>query len=154
MRRRYPVLAGAAIVTAGAGLAALVGVDRGDGPVPAAPAVPTPADLEATMVKATDPRVPRAEQIGLVEGDDADGPRLAEGNMVLVADVPAHRHRVVDVRVAGPDRVIAVTRTSVAGVENPSTGEVPFVLDAGAWKIEKAWACTVVENLGHRVRAC
>ncbi|WP_280181074.1 hypothetical protein [Nocardia farcinica] len=47
-----------------------------------------------------------------------------------------------------------MTRTSVAGVEIPSTGVVPFVLDAGAWKIEKAWACTVVENLGHRVRAC
>ncbi|WP_280470698.1 hypothetical protein [Nocardia farcinica] len=155
-KRRVAVAAAAATVAlagVGAGVVAIAGADpTSPQPSPSSPAtLPSVSDLDAKLAKAMDPGVPETSKRGLFE-DEAQ-PQLVDPKMAQPG-APKFTYRVVDVNPIGEDRVNAVTAVAINGQENPNKAEVPFVYDNGDWKIDKTWACTMVENLGRPSPAC
>lgn len=155
-KRRIAVAAAAttiALAGVGVGVVAIAGAEpTSPQPSPSSPAsVPSVSDLDAKLAEAMDPSVPEANKRGLFE-DDVQ-PQLADPNMDRPG-APKFTYRVVDVNPISEDRVNAVTAVAVNGQENPNKAEVPFVYDNGNWKIDKAWACTMAENVGRPSPGC
>ncbi|MEU7764555.1 hypothetical protein AB0B25_05480 [Nocardia sp. NPDC049190] len=114
-----------------------------------APAAPTAAELNGLLQRALDPAVPNQEKVDLVQGieDDPDLPnRLAD------AFKQANASAVVTGVTAFGDSVTAQAKFTVNGQENQV--EVPYVLDGGKWKVQKAWACQALSNLNQQSPAC
>ncbi|GGK40191.1 hypothetical protein [Nocardia camponoti] len=113
------------------------------------PPVPTVADLSAQLTTALDPSVPNEEKLDFVQGGQADAGlpnRLAQAAKdanVLV--------EVTEVTSFG-DAVNAKANFTVNGQTN--VVDVPFVAEDGKWKIQKAWACTMLTNFGQTSPAC
>jgi hypothetical protein len=113
------------------------------------PPVPTADELNAQLQRALDPSVPNEEKLDGVQGADADPElpnRLAEAAKGANITV-----QVTDVAAFG-DSVNAKAKVVLNGQEN--LVDVPFVAEDGKWKIQKAWACTMLTNLGQQSVAC
>ncbi|WP_433716440.1 hypothetical protein ACQP2U_12105 [Nocardia sp. CA-084685] len=113
------------------------------------PPTPTPAELNAQLQRALDPSVPNSEKLDGVQGAQADPElpnRLAEAAKNANVTIT-----VTDVTTFG-DSVNAKAKVVLNGQEN--IVDVPFVAEDGKWKIQKAWACTMLTNLGQQSVAC
>ncbi|WP_330253801.1 hypothetical protein OG874_04150 [Nocardia sp. NBC_00565] len=113
------------------------------------PPTPTPAELNAQLQRALDPSVPNSEKLDGVQGAQADPElpnRLAEAAKSANISV-----EVTDVTTFG-DSLNAKAKVVLNGQEN--IVDVPFVAEDGKWKIQKAWACTMLTNLGQQSVAC
>ncbi|WP_433679511.1 hypothetical protein [Nocardia sp. CA-119907] len=113
------------------------------------PPVPTAAELNTQLQRALDPSVPNSEKLDGVQGAQADPElpnRLAEAAKSANITVT-----VTDVTSFG-DSVNAKAKVVLNGQEN--VVDVPFVAEDGKWKIQKAWACTMLTNLGQQSTAC
>ncbi|MGQ4597762.1 hypothetical protein [Nocardia sp. R6R-6] len=114
-----------------------------------APAPPTVDELNALLQRALDPAVPSDEKLELVQGIEAD-PSLP--NRLAEAFRQANATVVVTGVTAFGDSVTAQAEFTVNGQQNQV--DVPFVLDAGKWKVQKAWACQALANLNQQSPAC
>ncbi|WP_433209009.1 hypothetical protein ACQP1G_32340 [Nocardia sp. CA-107356] len=113
------------------------------------PPTPTSAELNAQLQRALDPSVPNSEKLDGVQGAQADPElpnRLAEAAKGANITIT-----VTDVNTFG-DSVNAKAKVVLNGQENVI--DVPFVAEDGKWKIQKAWACTMLTNLGQQSAAC
>ncbi|MBF6071518.1 hypothetical protein [Nocardia farcinica] len=113
------------------------------------PAVPTAAELNTQLQRALDPAVPNSEKLEMVQGIEADPElpsRLAQAYKDTGATV-----EVTDVTAFG-DTLNAKAKIVLNGQEN--IADVPFVAEDGKWKVQKAWACTMLTNLGQQSVAC
>ncbi|WP_062988677.1 hypothetical protein [Nocardia anaemiae] len=113
------------------------------------PPVPSVADLNTQLQRALDPSIPNSEKLDGVQGAEADPElpnRLAEAAKNANISVT-----VTDVTSFG-DSVNAKAKVVLNGQENII--DVPFVAENGKWKIQKAWACTMLTNLGQQSSAC
>ncbi|WP_040688666.1 hypothetical protein [Nocardia vinacea] len=113
------------------------------------PPVPSVAELNTQLQRALDPSIPNSEKLDGVQGAEADPElpnRLAEAAKNANISVT-----VTDVTSFG-DSVNAKAKVVLNGQEN--IVDVPFVAENGKWKIQKAWACTMLTNLGQQSAAC
>ncbi|MEU0506870.1 hypothetical protein [Nocardia sp. NPDC005998] len=113
------------------------------------PPVPSAAELNTQLQRALDPSVPNSEKLDGVQGAQADPElpnRLAEAAKSANITVT-----VTDVTSFG-DSVNAKAKVVLNGQEN--VVDVPFVAEDGKWKIQKAWACSMLTNLGQQSAAC
>ncbi|MGK8523149.1 hypothetical protein ACRS6B_17030 [Nocardia asteroides] len=142
------------------GLAACGGDDTGESPTSArttagaavtatTPAPPTVDELNTLLQRALDPAVPNDQKLELVQGIEAD-PGLP--NRLAEAFQQANATAVVTGVTAFGDSVSAQAKFTINGQENPV--DVPFVLDGGRWKVQKAWACQALVNLNQQSPAC
>ncbi|KAF0842435.1 hypothetical protein [Nocardia caishijiensis] len=115
----------------------------------ALPPVPTVEELNAQLNTALDPSVPNEQKLDFVQGGEAD-PELPNRLAVAAHDAGA-QVQVTEVTSFG-DSVNAKANFTVNGQTN--VVDVPFVADGGKWKVQKAWACTMLTNLGQQSTAC
>ncbi|MEV0436815.1 hypothetical protein [Nocardia sp. NPDC050413] len=115
----------------------------------ALPPVPSVEELNAQLNTALDPSVPNEQKLDFVQGGEAD-PELPNRLAVAARDAGA-QVQVTEVTSFG-DSVNAKANFTVNGQTN--VVDVPFVADAGKWKVQKAWACTMLTNLGQQSVAC
>ncbi|MGQ4615037.1 hypothetical protein [Nocardia sp. R7R-8] len=113
------------------------------------PAPPTVDELNATLQRALDPSVPNEEKADLVQGIQAD-PSLP--NRLAEAFHQANATAVVTGVTTFGDTVTAQAKFTINGQENQV--DVPFVLEDGKWKVQKAWACQALANLNQQSPAC
>ncbi|MBF6203283.1 hypothetical protein K8O92_19435 [Nocardia asteroides] len=142
------------------GLAACGGDDASDSPTAtrttaaasptgSTPAPPTVDELNALLQRALDPTVPNEQKLESVQGIEAD-PALP--NRLADAFRQANATAVVTGVTVFGDSVSAQAKFTINGQENPV--DVPFVLDGGKWKVQKAWACQALANLNQQSPAC
>ncbi|WP_431970960.1 hypothetical protein [Nocardia sp. bgisy134] len=113
------------------------------------PPVPSVEQLNTQLQRALDPAVPNQEKLAMIQGAEADPElpgRLAEaygqtGASVVVTEVTAFG-----------DTINAKAKIVLNGQEN--IADVPFVAENGTWKVQKAWACGMLTNLGQQSAAC
>ncbi|MFI2280176.1 hypothetical protein [Nocardia beijingensis] len=113
------------------------------------PAPPTKEELNANLQRALDPSVPNEEKLDLVQGIQAD-PSLP--NRLAQAFQQANATAVVTGVTAFGDTVTAQATFTING--QPNQVDVPFVLEDGKWKVQKAWACQALANLNQQSPAC
>ncbi|MFG1794868.1 hypothetical protein [Nocardia sp. NPDC049149] len=152
-------IAGLAVVAA-LGLTACGSDDKKDPPKPSRtttsttanpnlPPVPTVDQLNDLLQRALDPTVPSTEKLELVQGMEADPDlpnRLAEAYRQANAQA-----KVVGVSNFG-ETVSAQVKITLNGQENDAV--VPFVADAGKWKVQKQWVCQTITAFGLTSPAC
>ncbi|MEU2252176.1 hypothetical protein [Nocardia xishanensis] len=113
------------------------------------PPVPTVEQLNTQLQRALDPAVPNQEKLAMIQGAEADPElpgRLAEAYQQTGASV------VVTEVTAFGDTINAKAKIVLNGQEN--LADVPFVAENGTWKVQKAWACGMLTNLGQQSAAC
>lgn len=119
-------------------------------PSPAAPspvvevALPSPAEIEYKIYRATDPEVRSSEKVPLVEGSESD-PQLFDDITRLQAQSPA-RLTVLDVEPGdSPYSAIARTRVEQDGQE-PTEVEALLVYVDDAWRLSSRFVCGLISN--------
>ncbi|MFF0529808.1 hypothetical protein ACFYT3_15575 [Nocardia amikacinitolerans] len=113
------------------------------------PPVPTVEQLNAQLQRALDPAVPNQEKLAMIQGAEADPElpgRLAQAYQQTGASV------VVTEVTAFGDTINAKAKIVLNNQEN--IADVPFVAENGTWKVQKAWACGMLTNLGQQSPAC
>ncbi|MFE3544473.1 hypothetical protein ACFXK0_16060 [Nocardia sp. NPDC059177] len=113
------------------------------------PAVPTVEELNEKLTTALDPSIPNEQKLDFVQGVEAD-PELPNRLAVAAQDAGV-QVKVTDVTSFG-DSVNAKADFTINGQTN--VVDVPFVAEDGKWKVQKAWACTMLTNLGQQSAAC
>ncbi|WP_040780214.1 hypothetical protein [Nocardia pneumoniae] len=113
------------------------------------PAPPTVDELNAQLQRALDPAIPNEQKLDSVQGIEAD-PGLP--NRLAEAFRQSNAAVVVTGVTAFGDSVTAQAKFTINGQEN--LVDVPFVLDGGKWKVQKAWACQALANLNQQSPAC
>ncbi|MBJ8348709.1 hypothetical protein [Antrihabitans sp. YC2-6] len=106
-----------------------------------APPLPSPEELNAKLQRALDPSVSLDEKVQWVQGGEADpelfdriaGVYKQEGATIVVTNVTE----------SGPGRMNASADFLLWGEVHPQI--VPFVAESGEWKVEKNYACGVVQ---------
>lgn len=116
---------------------------------PNLPPAPTADELNALLQRALDPAVPSAEKLDLVQGIEAD-PDLPNRLAQAYKDANAHAE-VVGVTAFGGS-VSAQAKFTIGDQTNMV--DVPFVADAGKWKVQQTWACQALTTLGQQSPAC
>lgn len=113
------------------------------------PPVPTVAELNAQLQKALDPNVPNDEKLEMVQGAQAD-PELP-GRLAQAVQQSGASAEVTEVTAFG-DTINAKAKITINGQEN--IADVPFVAEDGKWKVQKAWACQMLQLANVQSVAC
>lgn len=124
-------------------------------PVPgsteAAPAtqLPTAAELNGVLARATDPALPMEERVLTVQGGET-APELFDV-MAQSQQESGANFQVVDPVLPGyePNTVLATVSFTQPAEAADSTGlaeNVEFVFEDGHWKLSQTWACTLVTH--------
>ena len=112
----------------------------------AAPALPSPADLNAILAKATDPNASEQEKTSTVQGGET-APEIFDTMAKSKAESGAE-FEVVDPVLPGydPQSVLTTVNFTTADGQQQTAEQVEFVYENGTWKLSKAWACTLIQN--------
>ncbi|WP_194819429.1 hypothetical protein [Nocardia sp. XZ_19_385] len=113
------------------------------------PPVPTVAELNAQLQKALDPSVPNADKLDMVQGAQAD-PELP-GRLAQAVEQSGAKAEVTEVTAFG-DTINAKAKITINGQEN--IADVPFVAEDGKWKVQKTWACQMLQLANVQSVAC
>ena len=113
---------------------------------------PTPSvtEMDDWLRHAIDPTVPSAQKQDLVQGSVAD-PDLVSKVLSLYSAEGA-KLKVRDVVKRDANSIIVDADLDLWSERHPQ--QVPFVYDAGAWKIEKDYACRITAVLNLSSSAC
>lgn len=119
--------------------------DAGSEEAPASE-MPTAAELNEVLSKATDPNVPVEEKTQTVQGSET-APELFEVMTASKAESGA-TFEVVDPVLPGysPDSVLTTVNFSTPDQPAQTAEGVEFVFDDGNWKLQQGWACTLITN--------
>ena len=112
----------------------------------AAPSLPSPADLNAILAKATDPNASEQEKTATVQGGET-APEIFDTMAQSKAESGAE-FEVVDPVLPGydPQSVLTTVNFTTADGQQQTADQVEFVYEDGTWKLSKAWACTLIQN--------
>ncbi|AWB85102.1 hypothetical protein C3E79_07485 [Corynebacterium liangguodongii] len=114
----------------------------------AAPAaeLPSAADLNGVLARATDPAVPMEERVNTVQGGET-APELFDVMAQSQQQSGANFH-VVDPVLPGyePNSVLATVSFNQPEQGAQLADNVEFVFENGYWKLSKTWACTLVTH--------
>ncbi|MBL1075373.1 hypothetical protein JK358_13310 [Nocardia sp. 2] len=118
------------------------------------PPVPTVAELNQELTDTLNPAVPDAQKVANFEDGEA---ALAKDPEMISKLVTAYQQNNVTIQVTDVtslgDALSASANVSINGGA-PSVVTVPFVAQDGKWKLQKAWACAGLQNLGQASPAC
>ncbi|QPK80362.1 hypothetical protein G7Y31_07935 [Corynebacterium lizhenjunii] len=109
--------------------------------------LPTAAELNAILAKATDPEASLEEKTQTVQGGEI-APELFDTMAASKAESGA-TFEVVDPVVPGftPDSLLTTVQFSLPERPEPQIAEnVEFVYEDGQWKLSQSWACTLISN--------
>lgn len=108
--------------------------------------VPTAAELNEVLARATDPAIPAAEKVDTVQ-DGAAAPELFDV-MTQSKEESGATFEVVDPVLPDytPDAVLATVLYTLPDREPQTAERVQFVHEDGQWKLSRSWACTLVRN--------
>lgn len=111
-----------------------------------APTLPSAADLNAVLEKATDPAAPIEEKTATVQGGETV-PELFDVMAASKSESGA-TFQVVDPVLPGytPDSVLATVMFSVPEQPEQTADNVEFVYEDGQWKLAQSWACILITN--------
>ncbi|AGF72878.1 hypothetical protein [Corynebacterium halotolerans] len=112
----------------------------------AAPELPTAADLNAVLSKATDSSLPMEERVTTVQGGET-APELFE-TMTISKEESGADFQVVDPVLPGytPDSVLATVNFTLPDQPAQVADNVEFIHEDGTWKLSQSWACTLITN--------
>lgn len=107
-------------------------------------ALPSPAEVEQKIARATDPDLPPSEKISLVEGSESD-PQLFDDITRLQAENPAEV-TVLEVKPGdSPHSAIALTQVEQNG-EEPTETEALIVYIEDEWQLSARFVCGLISN--------
>ena len=108
--------------------------------------LPSPADLNAILAKATDPNASEQEKTSTVQGGET-APEIFDTMAKSKAESGAE-FEVVDPVLPGydPQSVLTTVNFTTADGQQQAADQVEFVYENGTWKLSKAWACTLIQN--------
>ncbi|WP_040356537.1 hypothetical protein [Corynebacterium capitovis] len=111
-----------------------------------AAALPTAAELNAVLMRATDPTLPIEQRVNTVEGGET-APELFDVMAQSQRDSGAN-FQVVDPVLPGysPNTALATVNFTAPDAQSQLAENVEFMYDNGAWKLSQSWACTLVTN--------
>ncbi|WP_165164135.1 hypothetical protein [Corynebacterium qintianiae] len=118
------------------------------GSTEAAPAtqLPTAAELNGVLARATDPSLPMEERINTVQGGET-APELFDV-MAQSQQESGANFQVVDPVLPGyePNTVLATVSFTQPNQATELADNVEFVFENGYWKLSQTWACTLVTH--------
>lgn len=123
-------------------------VSSGSSSASQAPAaqLPTAAELNAVLVRATDPNLPIEERVNTVEGGET-APELFDV-MAQSQQQSGANFQVVDPVLPGysPNTALATVNFTAPDAQSQLAENVEFMYQDGSWKLSQSWACTLVTN--------
>ena len=114
------------------------------------PPAPTADELNAMLQKGLDPAVPATEKTDMIQGSEAD-PELINRVATAVQQNNASV-KVTEVQDAGDGTAIAKAEVTFNGQTNVNA--VQLVFDNGKWKLDKGFACNIVQIAQLQSAAC
>lgn len=114
------------------------------------PPAPTADELNAMLQKGLDPAVPATEKTDMIQGSEAD-PELINRVATAVQQNNASV-KVTEVQDAGDGTAIAKADVTFNGQTNVNA--VQLVFDNGKWKLDKGFACNIVQIAQLQSAAC
>ncbi|KAA0023153.1 hypothetical protein [Antrihabitans cavernicola] len=114
------------------------------------PPAPTADELNAMLQKGLDPSIPATEKTDMIQGSEAD-PDLINRVATAVAQNNA-TVKVTEVQDAHDGTAIAKADVTFNGQTNVNA--VQLVFDNGKWKLDKGFACNIVQIAQLQSAAC
>lgn len=108
--------------------------------------MPSAADLNGVLARATDPAVPMEERVKTVQGGET-APELFDV-MAQSQQESGANFQVVDPVLPGyePNTVLATVSFTQPNQATELADNVEFVFEDGNWKLSQTWACTLVTH--------
>ncbi|WP_291314369.1 hypothetical protein, partial [Corynebacterium sp. UBA2622] len=108
--------------------------------------LPTAAELNAVLLRATDPNLPIDQRVNTVEGGET-APELFDV-MAQSQQESGANFQVVDPVLPGysPNTALATVNFTAPNAQSQLAENVEFMYDNGNWKLSQSWACTLVTN--------
>lgn len=108
--------------------------------------LPTAAELNAVLVRATDPNLPIEERVNTVQGGET-APELFDV-MAQSQQESGANFQVVDPVLPGysPNTALATVNFTAPDQQSQLAENVEFIYEDGTWKLSQSWACTLVTN--------
>nr|WP_245945891.1 hypothetical protein [Corynebacterium senegalense] len=108
--------------------------------------LPTAAELNAVLTRATDPNLPIEERVNTVEGGET-APELFDV-MAQSQQESGANFQVVDPVLPGysPNTALATVNFTAPDAQSQLAENVEFMYQDGTWKLSQSWACTLVTN--------
>ncbi|MFC7751946.1 hypothetical protein [Tsukamurella soli] len=113
---------------------------------------PTAAQLEAMLNEAVDPKIPSKDKISLVQGATAADSPMFDELVKLRKDNPSFTWQIGTPHLQTPGQAQATVSALVNG-QNQSA-DVTFVFDDGQWKLQRTYACGMLQQLGRTTPSC
>lgn len=114
--------------------------------------LPTAADLNAGLLLVFDPASSPALKTGVIQGAEAD-PSLVD-RLVQAATTSKVTMTIVGVQYQGNGLMNASANLTVNGQPVQGQTVIPFVVDGGRWRVQKAWTCQMLANASVSSPAC
>ncbi|WP_394281035.1 hypothetical protein [Corynebacterium sp.] len=111
-----------------------------------APELPTAADLNEVLARATDPNLPMEERVNTVQSGET-APELFD-TMTISKQESGADFQVVDPVLPGysANSVLATVNFTQPDQPTQLAENVEFVYEDGNWKLSQSWACTLITN--------
>ncbi|SDR88297.1 hypothetical protein [Corynebacterium timonense] len=108
--------------------------------------LPSAAELNAVLARATDPNLPIEERVTTVQGGET-APELFDV-MAQSQQESGANFQVVDPVLPGysPNTALATVNFTAPDQQAQLAENVEFIYEDGAWKLSQSWACTLVTN--------
>ncbi|WP_342320031.1 hypothetical protein [Corynebacterium mayonis] len=108
--------------------------------------LPTAEELNAVLIRATDPNLPIEERVNTVQGGDT-APELFDV-MARSQQESGANFQVVDPVLPGysPNTALATVNFTAPDAQAQLAENVEFMYENGNWKLSQSWACTLVTN--------
>ncbi|SER38419.1 hypothetical protein [Corynebacterium cystitidis] len=111
-----------------------------------APELPSAAELNEVLSRATNPELPMEERVKTVQGGET-APELFD-TMTLSKQESGANFQVVDPVLPGysANSVLATVNFTQPDQPTQLAENVEFVYENGTWKLSQSWACTLITN--------
>ncbi|WP_257158526.1 hypothetical protein [Corynebacterium cystitidis] len=111
-----------------------------------APELPSAAELNEVLSRATNPELPMEERVKTVQGGET-APELFD-TMTLSQEESGANFQVVDPVLPGysANSVLATVNFTQPDQPTQLAENVEFVYEDGTWKLSQSWACTLITN--------
>ncbi|MHA2789343.1 hypothetical protein ACXZ66_09385 [Corynebacterium sp. S7] len=110
------------------------------------PALPTAAELNDVLARATDSSLPMDQRVNTVQGGET-APELFD-TMALSQEESGANFQVVDPVLPGyaPNSVLTTVNFTQPDQATQLAENVEFVYEDGQWQLSQSWACTLITN--------
>lgn len=117
-----------------------------ESPEAATPELPSAAELNEVLTRATDSSLPMEERVQTVQGGET-APELFD-TMAKSQEESGANFQVVDPVLPGyaPNSVLTTVNFTQPDQATQLAENVEFVYEDGSWQLSQSWACTLITN--------